>query len=126
MADTQITFTESQGTILANLAWLPVTANDTITFVPNDGPSPFLTFSPDLAAILTPAPVSPVLIEQGAVLTYTFTSSNPGAYLILVAGYPEATAETPGGASTNLFFDPVPMPEPMPVGSVPPPFKSGS
>lgn len=95
MAHTEITLTNDNGTLVPGQPSVPVADGDTVAFSINDG-NAFLFFSPDAAAILSPAPVNPVEISASGQTVFTFTSSEPGAYSVFFeedddsvpAGYP--------------------------------------
>lgn len=95
MAHTEVTLTNDDGTLVPGQPSVPVADGDTVAFSINDG-SAFLFFSPDAAAILSPAPVNPVKISSSGQTVFTFTSSEPGAYSVFFeedddsvpAGYP--------------------------------------
>ena len=79
MANTSITLITEQGTLVPSQPSVLVNDGDTVSF---SATSPaFLFFSPGAAAVLSPAPASPVDISTSSV-EFTFTTSNPGAYSV--------------------------------------------
>ena len=81
MAHTEITFTDNSGVLIGNQSSVSVTKGDTVAFSINAGQA-FLFFSPDAAAALSPSPNGPVRVSASAGATFTFTSSDPGAYSV--------------------------------------------
>ena len=81
MAHTDVTLSNDSGTFVPSLSSVPVVKGDTVSFSTSSG-NVFLFFSPAAASILSPAPKGAVGITGSAKMTFTFTSSNPGAYSV--------------------------------------------
>jgi hypothetical protein len=81
MAHTDVTLTNDSGVLVPSLPSVPVTSGDSIAFSTNNGAA-FLFFSPDAAAALSPAPTGPVEVDSSKPASFTFTSSEPGAYSV--------------------------------------------
>ncbi len=90
MATTAISLTNNQGVLTPSQPSVAVTSGDTITFSTIDGSSAYLFFSPGAAAVLSPAPSTPTKVSSTAV-SFTFTSSAPGAYSVFFETSADAT-----------------------------------
>ena len=60
---------------------VPVAEGDTVTITASGGPVT-LYFSPGCLTLLSPAPDATTTLSNGETLTFTFTSSNPGNYMV--------------------------------------------
>ena len=103
MASTTITISSQDGVLVPSQPSVPAVNGDTITFSPQ-GVSATLFFSPGAIAILNPSPSAPVTIAAGGNTSFTFTSSNAGAYSV----YFEPNASSPPASfpvkSSNLLL----------------------
>lgn len=81
MANTAITLTNEQGALVPSQPSVAVNSGDTVSFTTSDGSTAYLFFSPGAAAVLSPAPSSPVEASATAA-EFTFTSSSPGTYSV--------------------------------------------
>jgi len=90
MATTAIILTNDNGTLSPSQFSVPVTSGDTVTFSTSDGSAAYLFFSPGAAAVLSPAPSSPVEVSSIAV-SFAFTTSDPGTYSVFFETAPDAT-----------------------------------
>jgi hypothetical protein len=81
MAHTDVTLTNDSGVLGPSLPSVPVTSGDSIAFSTSNGAA-FLYFSPDAAAVLSPAPTGPVEVTSSKPASFTFTSSELGAYSV--------------------------------------------
>lgn len=82
MAHTDIKISSEGDIFVPSQSSVPVNKGDTIAFSTAETGGVMLFFSPDAAAILSPAPTQPVSLAQGATTSFSFTSSEPGAYSI--------------------------------------------
>jgi hypothetical protein len=80
MANTNVVFRDEIGVRIPSVPKVAIVATDTVTFSVEDGADSTLCFSLNAASILSPAPDAQVGLATGQTLTYTFTSSTPGAY----------------------------------------------
>jgi hypothetical protein len=83
MANTVITISNVNGVLIASTDSVPVVDGDTVSFSTADGSGAALYFSPAAVAILSPVPPSPVTIAGGEDASFTFTSSDEGAYSMI-------------------------------------------
>jgi plastocyanin len=90
MASTTITISSQDGVLVPSQPSVPAVNGDTITFSAQ-GVSATLFFSPGAIPILNPSPSAPVTIAAGGSTSFTFTSSNSGAYSV----YFEPNASSP-------------------------------
>ena len=82
---TSILFTHSGGTPVPSVFSIPVAQGDTFEMsVAGDGEA-VIFFSPELAAIVSPAPGTSVALSPGSTAAFTFLSSGPGAYSLVAA-----------------------------------------
>jgi len=82
---TTVTIESSPGTRVPDPSQVLIIAGDTVTFAADDSSSSLVFFSSAAAAILSPMPVSPVMIDPGAPVTYTFLQSVTGTVCAGVA-----------------------------------------
>jgi hypothetical protein len=82
MAHTEITLTNNGGVLVPSADSIRVVSGDTIAFSTTDGSSAVLFFSPGAVAILSPPPSGPVKSTGSEKITFTFTSSDAGAYSV--------------------------------------------
>lgn len=82
MANTDITVSNRNGVLVPSLSSVKVVEGDTVVFSVADRGSAALFFSPDAAAVLSPAPAGPVELAAGSKASFTFRSSQPGAYSV--------------------------------------------
>jgi hypothetical protein len=102
MSSTIITLTSEQGAVSPSQPTVPVNTGETVSFATGDGSTAYLFFSPDAASILSPAPASPVAVSTAPV-TFSFTSSAPGAYSVyLETSATVSLPEFPAVSSTGL------------------------
>ena len=105
MAHTDVTLTSDSGVLVPSLPSVPVTSGDTIAFSTSNGAA-FLFFSPDAAAALSPAPTGPVEVDSSKPASFTFTSSEPGAYSVFFeASAASAPTNFPVRQSNLLLFE---------------------
>lgn len=94
MANTNVTISSSDGLLVANPTSIPVVQGDTVAFSAAGGAAATLFFSPDALSVLSPAPSGPVKVHPGGSASFTFTSSNPGAYSVFIGS--GASSAPPG------------------------------
>jgi plastocyanin len=82
MAHTEITLTNNNGVLVPSADSVSVVSGDTIAFSTTDGSTAVLFFSPGAVAVLSPAPSGPVTSAGSEKTTFTFTSSDAGAYSV--------------------------------------------
>jgi len=82
MAHTEVTLTNNSGVLVPSVDSIRVVSGDTIAFSTTDGSSAVLFFSPGAVAVLSPPPSGPVTSAGSEKITFTFTSSDPGAYSV--------------------------------------------
>jgi plastocyanin len=82
---TTVNIESSPGTRVPDPSQVTVVAGDTVTFAADDSSSSLLFVSSAAAAILSPTPVSPVTIDPGAPVTFTFLQSVTGTVCAGVA-----------------------------------------
>jgi plastocyanin len=82
MAHTEITLTNNNGVLVPSADSVGVVSGDTVAFSTTDGSSAVLFFSPGAVAVLSPAPSGPVTSAGSEKTTFTFTSSDAGAYSV--------------------------------------------
>jgi len=103
MANTTISLTQEDGLIAPNSFEVPVVQGDTIDFVaPSDSPA-VLSLSPDAIAALSPSPASPLQLSASERVSFTFSTSSPGAYSILFSQQAGPDPQLPA-PSTTLFL----------------------
>jgi hypothetical protein len=105
MANTEITISNSGGVLIGSQPSVTVSEGDTVTFSIGSGQA-FLFFSPGAAAVLSPSPKGPVPVGPSAEATFTFTTSQPGAYSLFFGT--DASFAPPnfqGGESSQLWFE---------------------
>jgi plastocyanin len=78
MAQTSVNIDSNQ---MANPNAVPVAEGDIVTITASGGPVT-LYFSPDCLKLLSPAPSATATVSNGETLTFTFTTSNPGNYMV--------------------------------------------
>jgi hypothetical protein len=83
MAHTDITLIHNGGNFVPSAARVQIVSGDTVSFATSDGTPVVLFFSPDAAAILTPAPAKPFPIAPKGKAVFAFSSSSPGAHSVL-------------------------------------------
>jgi len=104
MANTTITLDREEGMIVPSSDAVPVVQGDTIDFVgTNDGPA-ILSFSPDAISVLSPRPTSPLQLAASERRSFTFTSSDLGAYSIRFSSESDSLPQIPTTTSANLFL----------------------
>jgi len=82
MANTTVTVSPNQiGLPAPDTRAVHVTQGDTLTIEASDC-DPTIFFSPGVAAVLSPQPDDSIDLSDGDSLTFTFTTSAPGAYEI--------------------------------------------
>jgi len=110
MASTEITFNLEDGTLVPNDPAISVVSNDTVSFAVSDGRPAFLYFSPATVAILSPKPSIPFPLAPSTKAQFTFQTSDPGAYTLLVS--PEQIFEPvfPESIGSDLKVEIVPPP----------------
>jgi len=105
MAHTDVTLTNDNGVLVPSLPSVPVTSGDTIAFSTNNGAA-FLFFSQDAAAALSPAPTGPVEVDSSKPASFTFTSSESGAYSVFFeTSAASAPSSFPARQSNQLLFE---------------------
>jgi plastocyanin len=105
MAHTDVTLTNDSGVLVPSLPSVPVTSGDTIAFSTSNGAA-FLFFSPDATAALSPAPTGPIEVGASKPTTFTFTSSEPGAYSVFFeASVASAPSSFPVRQSNQLTLE---------------------
>ena len=104
MANTTITLTQEDGVIVPSGDVVSVVQGDTIDFVGASDSPAVLTFSPDAISALSPSPASPLQLAASQQVSFTFSTSNPGAYSIMFSQQPGPVPQIPAGSSTSLFF----------------------
>ncbi len=103
MANTNVVLINSGGVYVPSVPSVAVNKGDTVSFATSDGSAAQLFFSSGAAAVLAPAPGSAFAIPAGGSASFTFTSSDPGAYSAYV-GASGAAAPTsfPSQVSQSL------------------------
>lgn len=106
MASTEITLINKGGKYSPSTASVAVVKGDTVTFSTSDGSGAFVFFSPAAAVVLSPAPGNAFSLAAGKKATFTFTSSNPGAYSAAFgANANSAPTSFSGGNSSVLVLE---------------------
>lgn len=82
MAHTDIFLKETDGMFMPNHSEVPVITSDTINFSNVGGRQVALFFSPGAVAVLSPTPLTPMVLAPGSNAEFTFTSSDAGAYSV--------------------------------------------
>jgi hypothetical protein len=82
MAHTDITLIHNGGNFVPSAARVQIVSGDTVSFETSDGTPVVLFFSPDAAAILTPAPAQPFPIAPKGKAVFAFSASSPGAHSV--------------------------------------------
>ena len=106
MAHTDITITNDAGVLVPSSSSVPVVDGDTVAFSTTDGSSVVLFFSPGAVSVLSPVPSGPVTIAGGEDASFTFTSSEEGAYSVFfkTSGAP-APSHFPVRESNQLLLE---------------------
>ena len=102
MAQTDVNIDVPAGRI-ADPGDVPVVQGDTVTITVTGGPAT-LFFSHDCRSVLSPPPESPSTLNDGDSLDFTFTSSTPGSYMVMIAESPSQHPHFPPFKSTTLSF----------------------
>ena len=97
MAHTDVTITNDSGKLVPSRSSVPVVDGDSVTFSTAGGEKAGLFFSPDAVSVLSPQPTNPVSVSGNEGQTFTFTSSDEGAYSVFF--------EREGGWGPNHFPD---------------------
>jgi hypothetical protein len=106
MASTEITLINKGGKYSPSTASVAVVKGSTVTFSTSDGSAAFLFFSPAAAAVMSPAPGKAFSLAAGKKASFTFTSSNPGAYSVAFgANANSGPASFSGGNSSVLVLE---------------------
>ena len=82
---TSIVFTHDGGTPVPSVSSVPVVQGDSFELSVADGGKAVIYFSPELAAIVSPAPGTSLTLGQGSKAQFTFLSSERGAYSLVAA-----------------------------------------
>lgn len=106
MAHTEISLLAEDGSYIPSVGSISVVSGDSFSISTSDGNPGYLFFSPDAAAILSPAPGSAYALAQGGKASFSFTSSAGGAYSVFFG----SAANTPPSAfsssqSNQLYFE---------------------
>ncbi len=80
---TSIVFTHDGGTPVPSVSSVPVVQGDSFELSVADGGKAVIYFSPELAAIVSPAPGTSLTLGQGSKAQFTFLSSERGAYSLV-------------------------------------------
>jgi hypothetical protein len=91
MANTSVILVNDEGIYVPNTSSVTVNTGDTVTFATSDGSVVQCYFSPAAAAILSPAPGNAFSLSSPT--SFTFTSSEPGAYSAFFGVQPDAFPE---------------------------------
>jgi hypothetical protein len=91
MKHTEITLTNNNGVLVPSADSVSVVSGDTIAFSTTDGSTAVLFFSPGAVAVLSPPPSGPVTSAGSEKITFTFTSSDAGAYSVFFETSSSAT-----------------------------------
>jgi hypothetical protein len=91
MANAEIILTSDDGVLVPSLPSVPVISGNTITISTSDGSEAAIFFSPDAAAVLSPTPTFPYVLDAGAKFSANFLSSEPGAYSVFFETSASAT-----------------------------------
>ena len=103
MANTNVVLINSGGVYVPSVPSVAVNKGDTVSFATSDGSAAQLFFSPGAAAALSPAPSGAFAVPAGGSASFTFTSSDPGAYSAFVgASGDPAPASFPNQVSKGL------------------------
>jgi hypothetical protein len=106
MASTEVTLINKGGKYSPSTASVAVVKGDAVSFSTSDGSAAFLFFSPGAAAVLSPAPGKAFQLAAGKKATFSFTSSNPGAYSAAFgANADSAPTSFTGGNSSVLVLE---------------------
>ncbi len=115
MANTDITLINDGGIYVPSAASVPVVSGDTVSFSTKDENPAWLFFSPDAASILSPKRANPVPVPASGKMSFTFSSSQPGAYsVICMSNARSAPRSFPGGSSNVLRLEVDASAEPTP------------
>lgn len=104
MANTDVTVASKDGVLVPSQFSVPVSENDTIGFSTSEPNGVYLFFSPDAAAVLSPTPSSPVSVSAGTTASFTFKSSQPGAYSVYFGADASSAPACFPAASSNLLL----------------------
>jgi len=106
MAHTDITLIHNGGNFVPSAARVQIVSGDTVSFETSDGTPVVLFFSPDAAAILTPAPAKPFPIAPKGKAVFAFVSSSPGAYSVSYGkSSKSAPSSFPQASSMELLLE---------------------
>jgi hypothetical protein len=104
MATTDVLLIDNGGVYVPSVPGVTVNAGDTVSFSTDDGSAAILFFSPAAAAVVSPSPGSAAQIPAGGSASFTFTSSDPGAYSVYAAASGSSAPTTfPSEVSQSLF-----------------------
>jgi len=93
MTTTSVSIKDELGLRVPSVTGVAVVAGAEVTFTADPGADSSLYFSQAAAAVLTPAPSSPVLLASGASVSYTFEAPSGQTYGVVVQA-PEVPAPT--------------------------------
>ena len=117
MANTEITLTNDDGTIVPSTSSVPVVHGDSVTFSTKNGAPVVLFFSPGAASIVTPHPGGAFPVAAHGKAVFTFSSSSAGAYSVFFGVDPKSPPSNfPVRISPELLL------EISTLGGTPPPF----
>ena len=85
---------------------VPIVQGATLTVTASEGPVT-LFFSHDCQSLLSPSPSASMALVPGNTLTFTFTTSHAGSYIVAIANGPDAHPHFPPIKSTTLTFTPL-------------------
>jgi hypothetical protein len=106
MAHTEVTLTNNSGVLVPSVDSVHVVSGDTIAFSTTDGSTAVLFFSPGAVAVLSPPPSGPVTSAGSEKITFTFISSDAGAYSVFFETSSSATHPPfPVQESGSLHFE---------------------
>ncbi len=102
---TTITFSNDGGSPVPSVSTVPVVSGHSIHLAAAEGEKAVLHLSPELAAIVSPAVGAVIALDGTGPVQLTFTSSDEGAYFILVAAEEAATPpQFPTAPSAHLHI----------------------
>jgi hypothetical protein len=84
MTTTNVSIRDELGLRVPSVTSVAVVTGDEVTFTADPGADSSLYFSQAAAAILTPAPTSPVALASGSSITYTFEAPSGQTYGVVV------------------------------------------
>ena len=103
MAQTDVTIDSN---LFANPSDVPIVQGATLTVTASGGPVT-LFFSHDCQSLLSPSPGASMALAPGNTLTFTFTTSHSGSYIVAVGESLDVHPHFPPIKSTTLTFTPI-------------------